>query len=655
MKYRPEIDGMRAIAVLLVVFYHAGFKIFPGGYIGVDVFFVISGYLITRIIVDDLNSNCFSLDSVSRFYERRFRRILPPLFLILTLVFIYSYFYLSPTNFYNFGQSLSAVAIVASNILFYSQSGYWEPAASTIPLLHTWSLAVEEQFYIIIPVLLFWLYRKRSKATLPIMLVLAAVSLITGQMMIRDHQSAVFYLLPFRAWEILLGCILALLPHRPAATPLYLTAAGITGLALIICPAVLYTSETRFPAIAALPPCLGSFILIYIHSQGTEKSPIGKMLSLPVFIYVGKLSYSLYLWHWPLFTLYKLRYFKQLSLIEACILTTLSIALSALSYHLIEQPVRTNKIGFSRKRVFACSFGFLFLFFACGMIIQKESGMPQRIGHNSNVSPHIGHEANDSSDLQTTGAPDKPLSFMLWGDSHAMSWVPAVQELSKENGVNGVLWLRSGCRPVLDQTNDYLPFNGGKLDEMCHKFNLEAFEVIEKNKIKHIIISAFYFADLNTLTPFLEKKLKDRSDKDNQVSNSAELYAVSYFLPLIKKMLDEGLVVWLVEPVPHYDYNVSDMLIQSSMRNEIVSNIGKSLAEHENEYRPIFEMYSQAEQLGAKIIRLTTSICPDEQCLMADAAGFYYVDEHHLSLYGVIKLKHNFVPAFEEIKHGSDD
>ncbi len=303
-QYRPDIDGLRAIAVGTVVLFHAGICC-SGGYIGVDVFFVISGFLITSLLLKDLDRGTFTFVG---FWERRTRRIAPALFVVSAATLVAGWLLLLPVDLINLGRATASQAVFAANVFYWLDSGYFSAASDEKPLLHTWSLAVEEQFYFIAPVLLWALYHVkplRGRTSLLVLMTLGIVSsFLVSVYGVARHPVAAFYLLPTRAWELLLGSLVATLP--PIPSPLNRRTvrdfAATTGFASILVPAFLYTKETPFPGVAALAPCLGTALLIWANgrTEGTAPTFIARLLSLNPIVFVGLISYSLYLWHWPL-------------------------------------------------------------------------------------------------------------------------------------------------------------------------------------------------------------------------------------------------------------------------------------------------------------------------------------------------------------------
>ncbi|MFG1393934.1 acyltransferase family protein [Xanthobacter agilis] len=347
LAYRPDIDGLRAVAVGSVVLFHGGFSLFGGGFVGVDVFFVISGFLITSIIADDLERGRFSLVD---FYDRRIRRILPALFLVLFTTVAIGAFILLPTQMENLAGSLIPATLFYANIHFMGLESYFAPAAEELPLLHLWSLAVEEQFYIVFPLLLFVLMRVGGRRLAVIgLFAVALVSLVIAQVELQEAPRRAFFLLSSRAWELLVGALIALAP-LPKVPPKVAAGLGALGLGALLIPVFLYNRNTSFPGVAALPPVLGAALLIY-SGRHAARGPAARLLALPGLVYVGRISYSLYLWHWPLLAFAFIYRGRALTPLLAAGIILLAVALSALSLRYVEAPLRRAGAGGGRRAV----------------------------------------------------------------------------------------------------------------------------------------------------------------------------------------------------------------------------------------------------------------------------------------------------------------
>ena len=333
--YRPEIDGLRAVAVLPVILFHAGLPFFEGGFIGVDIFFVISGFLITSIILNELQHNKFSL---LKFYERRARRILPALFVMILLFTPLCWHFMLPGEFKRYSMSIVATLLFASNILFWRESGYFHPDSEEKPLLHTWSLAVEEHYYILFPLFMMFFWFLGKRALFAILLVISILSLGLSEYVIANTSgNSAFFLLPTRAWELLVGSMGAfvykdLRGRMPAIVPL-------VGLILLAVSFVTVSPVTPWPSVVALVPVIGT-ILILLGCK--ENDLVYKVLSFPVFVFVGLISYSAYLYHQPLFALARVQFDGHPPPWIMLVLSTLTILLAYLSWRFIERPFRAS-------------------------------------------------------------------------------------------------------------------------------------------------------------------------------------------------------------------------------------------------------------------------------------------------------------------------
>lgn len=336
MRYRREVDGLRSVAVLPVILFHAGFEVFGGGYVGVDIFFVISGYLITSIILGELAEGRFSL---VRFYERRIRRILPALFTVLLVCVPVAWCLMLPLDYKDFAQSVVAVSVYASNFLFWIESGYFDTASELKPLLHTWSLAVEEQYYVFFPLLLMVLWRLGPRRLFYLIAAIALASLCLSEWMVRSYPSANFFLLPSRAWELLAGSLCAFLQFKRGQWANQVL--SLLGLALIVMAVFVYTPDTPFPSLYALAPVGGTALILLFASGDTL---VARLLGLPLFVGIGLISYSAYLWHQPLFAFVRIANVFEPSHLVMAALSLVSLGLAWLSWYFVEQPFRRRQL-----------------------------------------------------------------------------------------------------------------------------------------------------------------------------------------------------------------------------------------------------------------------------------------------------------------------
>jgi len=483
MKYRPEIDGLRALAVIPVILFHAGIQVFSGGYIGVDIFFVISGYLITSIILSELSDKSFSFIG---FYERRARRILPALFFMMAVCLPFAWVWMLPHELKGFSQSLFAVTTYTSNIYFWITTGYFEIAAELRPLLHTWSLAVEEQYYLLFPILLAAGMRWGRRVIIPAIVLIALLSLFLAQYLSVIKASFAFYLLPTRIWELLAGSLIAFYP-KIVLNERYKGVIGeigsIGGLSFICYSIFSFNSFTPFPSLYTLIPVIGTSLFIIFSNRETI---VGKIFSNRLIVGTGLISYSLYLWHQPIFAFAKIKSGEKFNQDLLIPLVFLIGILAYISWKFIEIPFRDKK-QFSRARIFLYSLVGSVIFIAIGLIGQFTSGFltsSQKavIAYNeyqekSKIIGRVGTcflDIGDSLDLFDNSCiePNSDDSVFIWGDSHA-----AALSFGLRNAYKNVTQFSStGCPPIMGEMipsrpmckdiNDYI---GNKIKELKPK------------------------------------------------------------------------------------------------------------------------------------------------------------------------------------------
>jgi peptidoglycan/LPS O-acetylase OafA/YrhL len=381
MKYRSEIDGLRALAVLPVILFHAGFEWFGGGFVGVDVFFVISGYLITTIIISEMAEGKFS---ILNFYERRARRILPALFFVMAACLPFAWLWLTPNDLKDFGQSLISVSTFSSNILFWLESGYFDTAAELKPLLHTWSLAVEEQYYILFPVFLMLTWRLGIKWVLVLLSVVFLLSLGVAQWGAYNNPSATFFLLPTRGWELLVGVFAALyLKYNTQLRSHILNQAlSLLGFGMIVYSIIAFDETTPFPSLYTLIPTIGTGLIILC---AVPKTYIHKLLSLKFIVGIGLISYSTYLWHQPLLAFARHRFLGELSELILIALCLISLVMAWFSWKFVEAPFRNRKT-LTRKKVFLFSILCMVLFSSLGISMHLNNGYEDRVSFSEELA-----------------------------------------------------------------------------------------------------------------------------------------------------------------------------------------------------------------------------------------------------------------------------
>jgi len=402
MDYRREIDGLRALAVLPVIFFHAGLPLFSGGFVGVDVFFVISGYLITSIILAEKQAGTFTLIN---FYERRARRILPALFVVVIACLPFAWLWLLQDDLKEFSGSVFSVSTFISNVFFWRNSGYFDTAAELKPLLHTWSLAVEEQYYLFFPVFLMLTWQLGKRWILAMLAALAVISLAAAQWGSVNNPAAAFYLLPTRGWELLVGAFVAFYfakSNKPDISRSVGQAGSTVGLLLIIYAVFAFDKQTPFPSLYTLAPTIGASLIILC---ATPQTVVGKILGNQLFVGVGLISYSAYLWHQPLLAFARHRSLEEPSGLLLAGLAAVSLALAYVSWKYVEVPFRRR--GFvGRSRIFSLALVGTVSLLLIGVVGYTQSGFPDRLRFSEKQQAILEKQAADTRSRFANIKPD---------------------------------------------------------------------------------------------------------------------------------------------------------------------------------------------------------------------------------------------------------
>jgi peptidoglycan/LPS O-acetylase OafA/YrhL len=504
--YRPDIDGVRAIAVLVVVLYHAQFAAFSGGYVGVDVFFVISGFLITRLVRDEIRAGTFSF---ARFYERRARRLFPAMFFTFLVSSGGAYLVLTPEYLRNFGGSLLYSALSLSNVFFWLETGYFDLAAHTKPLLHMWSLSVEEQFYLFWPALLVFSVKKYDRLV-PYGIVIAGVVNLLATIALRQHPAAIFYLTPFRIVEFCIGGVMVWLVALQPRNKLMLEPLVPIGLGLVLYAVFTYDEKTVFPGLAVLPPCLGTALLIY---AGTARYA-GLVLRNPLSVWLGLISYSVYLIHWPIIV-----FFGQLSMgslpeTAKYGIVIASIAVAALMYRYVETPFRRPA---PERRLSAPAFGL-----GCCMLVLAlslpassmwanngwEWRYPEKIREQMKLILDKEYAWKELNHLNTQFSSERNVKVLLIGDSQAGDFLNMIVTSGHKFGVEIKTDVIQGeCQAVIPRDASYYAALKPPYDQYCRQYHdrLRNSGKIERADIA-VLASAwqpFGVAELNNTVDYL--------------------------------------------------------------------------------------------------------------------------------------------------------
>lgn len=469
--YRPDIDGLRAVAVLLVVLSHLGFHFVKGGFVGVDIFFVISGYLISSIIVSEAQADKFSL---ARFYERRIRRIGPALLVMMIATSALAYLYLFPSEMKQFATSAIYATLSASNIFFWSKSSYFDTVSDFQPLLHTWSLAVEEQFYLFFPLLITAVYRWVPTKLRATIVALASVSFAISAAQVVLAPTSAFYL-PFgRAWELLMGTMVYLRLFPALTTRVQRNLASSAGAAMISVAAFQYSPKMPFPGVAALLPCVGTALVIAAGIEGA--SLVGKVLSVKPVVGIGLISYSLYLWHWPILVFQRLNSFLLLRAsvhrVQLAVLCV-SLVIAYLSWRFVEKPFRAPRPTVSRSMLFRVASACALTVVVISMAALTAQGIPSRYPREAvRVAQYQDYNARNEYRLGTCFITSQNTlsnfewlnclredtgkrNMLLMGDSHAAQLWWGLTNMFPN--INFMQATASGCEPTLEQSRGSNP------------------------------------------------------------------------------------------------------------------------------------------------------------------------------------------------------
>lgn len=654
--YRADIDGLRAIAVTVVVLFHAQLEAFKGGFVGVDVFFVISGYLITSIIVREMEEGRFSL---WHFYERRVRRIFPALFAMLGGASLLAFLLLLPTELTIFGKTLAATALFSANFYFWRNTGYFAEEAESNALLHTWSLAVEEQFYLFFPLLMIVLMRRGRRATAIIIGALLVGSLTLSQWQVGVRPAWSFYLLPMRAWELMLGALLAmkLLPPPGKAA----AALAASGLGLILWPVLGYSPDIAFPGLSALPPCLGAALLI--HAGTCERAPLGtRLLKLPPMVFVGQISYALYLWHWPLLVLPRLYLGRALTLPEALAAITVATGLAALSWKFIETPIRRARFTGQGKPLVAGGLMASLAFLIFGGWLAISGGAPDRFApavvaaDRAQILPAIPPSCfGPASDNK--GCPTRDYDILLWGDSHAGHYLPAIEELARAHGLKVQLQSAGGCPPLPGLVPVAVPSRTAaaeghhiQFERECPAINAQVLNELERNPhVKAVALAAAWtFWGEGTDLGTGERRYLMKNQDDGARSTTATRQLMRNALDeTIRRLEARGIRVMLLGQVPDNPQSPPLCMARSYRRHEPVTGCARSA--HDALQRLAWSrswLAGAARSHGAYLFDPARLICLSSRCAIADNGTPLYRDGDHLTTFGARLLGRRINPAF---------
>ena len=646
---------MRALAVLPVVLFHFDFLGFSGGFIGVDIFFVISGYLITSIIVGDLDSGRFSF---ARFYERRIRRIIPAFVVMLAVSSVAAIALFPPKELAQFGLSAAAAAAFCSNIFFAFQTNYFAGPDIMIPLLHTWSLGVEEQFYILWPLLLFLAFRVGSRPAVGVLVVILAVLSLaySGWGTTPRNTAQLFYLPQSRAWELMLGAMLALGLVPRIGTRWLREAVGLLGLGMIAFAVTQFSSATPFPGLWATIPCIGAILVI--HTGQRRDTAVYGLLSLQPLVFVGLISYSLYLWHWPVIVFAENYFGRPIALNETLFLILLSIAIAMLSWQYVERPFRFvgQEAIFSSRPAFLGVIGALGLTAFIGGTIYFDGGLQGRLAPETLRSYLVSRDHNALRDecLGTGGRTLPPASLctrpahkaadtsdiIVWGDSHGDALFPAIAMIGQAHGLSTRQVTSVACPPLLGAERAAVGFLRRGRIKRCEEFKAAVMQALEReHRPSLVVIVARWSMYSETSTEFTRGRrvfLIDEQDQTLDVETSRKVLARA-LARTVDTINALGIRVLLIGQPPEYFQDPNICFVERSILGRDVSDCLRQPRQVADKRLHASKAILQNVAIGRSAttyVSLDSILCDEKACRTTKDGQPLYEDRNHLNLFG---------------------
>lgn len=643
--YRRDIDGLRAVAILPVVLFHAGVGAFAGGFVGVDVFFVISGYLITSVIAREIAAGRFSM---ARFYVRRAKRILPALITVTLVTLGCGFLLLGPSELRGLGKSVAATALSVSNVLFLKQAmDYFAGPADLQPLLMTWSLGVEEQFYLLWPLALVFAYR-RGIPPRALLGVLALLSFAASWWGVLHHARAAYYLLPTRGWELAIGAALGLgapQRHDDLARPWLRDACSVTGL-LLVCVAVgSFGRDTPFPGPAALLPCVGTALLLWA-GEGALVNRL--LLARTPLVFAGLISYSLYLWHWPILALLRIRHHDQLTGAHTAGAMVVAAGLAYLSWRFVERPFR--QADAQRPRTVLLRYTALTVAVAAlGALVWASKGFPQRVPAASALVDAARNDVGPFTDKCDrpgtlpnpeciTGPAGEKQLVALWGDSHAATLAPLIQAWAASQGLGFALMQSPGC-PALSGVRQYA--GGGEL-RSCAAYQSMALKAATSDpRIGVVVLSSRWsrYAETSSSEGGEARYLTDDLSSERTQANSRRVFADA-LSRVSGAVTGAGKELVIIGPVPEIGRNVIDCMVRRVLPLGTADDCSVAARVVKERQRFVTETIVRLgrSRPAVRVFLPAAAMCPGAKCMTSFEGRPLYLDDSHLSRTGALFL-----------------
>jgi peptidoglycan/LPS O-acetylase OafA/YrhL len=650
--YRPEIDGLRSIAVLAVVLYHFGITGLQGGFVGVDIFFVISGFLIGGLLWREGQSN--GTISLKRFYMRRIKRLAPAYVAMALASLIVGYIVLLPFEFREFGKSLIAATVYLSNVNFFREAGYFDSASEDKVLLHTWSLSVEEQFYIILPILMVLLLR-HSLGLRALLWVSFFASLLACIWMTARSQPAAFYLFPFRAWELLAGVLLAIESQR-RSLPQH-GAISLTGITLVLGSIALIPAGAQFPGWHAIFPVLGTVLLI---ANGTQDNLINRALSHSWPVAIGLISYSLYLWHWPVLTLSSYYRGSYSNGLETTVWLLVSIILAYLSWRFVERPFRHSKL--SPWPTFGAAALVSGALIAAGGVLFIKDGMVTRF--SAPLRTHIDASADFLQDwsrctvpssgpfegLETCPiGPEGAPEILIWGDSHVRALKEGLEVAAFEANASALLIWRAGCAPIFGLQKDETSATPAQ-DVACTSANEQIERALLDQPFKTTLLVGRWGYYVNGGGVGLDQENKITAQVRSMEGTQSEQITQG-LSATVNVLRDAGSDVSLLGPIPevaNYDSRkIARALAGNRMSDaELEIATGTARSDIDNRAASLKDAFRSMTNMGATILDPTPYFCEGDKCSALHDNKAQYFDNNHIVNSAAMRIRPLFADVF---------
>ena len=669
--YRPEIDGLRALAVLSVILFHAGIQVFKGGFVGVDIFFVISGYLITTIILRDIKNNKFSL---SYFYQRRVRRILPALIVVIALSLPCAAFFLPPSDLKDFSKSIISSLTFWSNFQFSAENGYFDLPGEYKPLLHTWSLSIEEQFYIFYPLFLLLIFKIKKNSLSLVLGIIFLFSLFFAQwsgnllsiypyieknLLFYSQSSLSEFMMPFgRIWELALGAMCALMLNERRQNFKYnrkknliFDVFSFIGFILIIFSFFYLSSNFPYPSVYTLIPTFGTAILILFCKKNTI---VNKILSNKFLVFLGLISYSAYLFHYPIFSF--INYANvTIKSFDYIYIILLILFLSFLNWKFVEKPFR--KSGASVKKLLIFISTAYLLLISISIFFYTSNGLDQRnkfivsesvsssfihdeMGKKCLDINYIHEKKNNEKICKIGNLKNNKIDFIVFGDSHIVNYYKLLNDLAKKNNKLGLFLGYSGCPPIL---NVY-PVRSDQRERNCYELNKLVLDITNKKEVKNLILISkwAYYTDGNNFgkninflnlepTQVYDKQLSKRAFKKG-LADTLKVYEKNkkniFLIEQAPMQVESAKKIYfrsLDEDIKKYNDNLISYSLDLSNHNVLQNYVKKIFTEYDTKYNSL------------NLINIDDIFCNKnlKKCLIGNQKNSFYIDDNHLSVDGV--------------------